>query len=345
MTEDTTIGVDLAKNVFEVAISHTPGTIAMRRRLKRARFGAFFAEQKPAIVVMEACGSAHYWGREFEKMGHEVILLPPHQVRPYVTRNKTDRCDAAALLEAHRNESILPVPVKCVEAQSILALHRARSGWMQRRTGLLNMTRGFLREYGIFVPVGARQIRLKMEALREEPPQGMPDALRSLLVLVRDELGVLESSIADVDELIRTTPQDPAVKRIMTIPGIGILGASALVATVRDIRRFPSGRRLASYFGLTPREISSGEHRRLGRINKQGNTYVRTLLTHGARAALRFAIKGDAPVDRHREWARSIAERRGYRVATVALANKNARLAWAAWRTGKTFDELVCANA
>jgi transposase len=344
MSNDTTIGVDLAKSVFEVAVSQEVGRVSSRRRLSRSKFLPYFQQQAPATVVMEACGSAHHWARTLEKMAHTVVLLPPSQVRPYVVRNKTDQCDARALLEAYRNESIMPVPVKSIDTQVLASLHRFREGWMHRRTALLNSIRGSLRELGVFIPEGARLVLPKLAELLEEPSSPLPVILRPALRRAIEEVKALEGSVRELEaQLEAVSAQNPQVQRLRTVPGIGLLTATALVAFVGDLGRFPSGRRLAAYLGLTPREHSSGNRRRLGGISKRGNTYVRTFLIHGARSSLRYAREKKGPQGRLQVWARSVADRRGYNIAAVALANKMARLAWAVCREEKTFSELNCA--
>jgi transposase len=330
--ESTMIAVDLAKSVFEVAVSDRPGRVAERRRLPRSRFAAFLAERQPATVLLEACGSAHHWGRCFESLGHRVVLLPPQYVRPYVGRNKTDRCDAKALLEAHRNEEIRPVPVKSVDQQAITALHSLRSAWLATRTARINTVRGILREFGILIPVGARHVVPKLRALLDEAPSELPDPLRHALAVATDEIEEIEARIRSVEHALKAlVRQSPAMERLLTIPGIGLLTATALVALVGDPKRFPSGRHLASFLGLTPRERSSGSLRRLGRISKKGDAYLRMLLIHGARAVLWTAKTTHSP-DRLQSWALRLEQSRGHNKAAVALANKLARIAWAVWR-------------
>ncbi len=241
---------------------------------------------------MEACGSAHYWGRRIEALGHRVVLLPPHHVRPYVRGNKTDRTDAKGILEASRNEDIRPVPVKTVAQQVLTSLHRLRSGWMTERTARLNTLRGLLRELGVFIPVGAREVVPAVWALIEDADSDLPDALRPIFAEACHEIREIEARIKQVErQLEAMAEQLPSVEYLRTIPGIGLLTATALVAFIGDIRRFPSGRHLASYLGLTPREYSSGLKRNLGRISKRGDGYLRTLLIHGARSVLLHARK------------------------------------------------------
>ncbi len=337
--ERTTIGVDLAKSVFEVAVSRRPGHVSERHRLSRARFVQFFAERSPATVLLEACGSAHYWARRLEGMGHSVKLLPPHLVRAYVQCNKTDRSDAKALLEAYRNEEIRPVPVKSVDQHTLAALHRLRSGWMTTRTARVNSLRGILREFGIVIPLGPRHVVRTVGALLEDADSGIPDALRPALATAASEVREIEARILTVERQLRSLArQTPAVERLMSIPGVGLLTATALVAFVGDVRRFPSGRHFASYLGLTPREHSSGSVHRLGRISKRGDAYLRMLLIHGARAVLWAAQQKTHP-GRLQAWALGVSLLRGPNKAAVALANKLARIAWAVWRTDRSFEQ------
>ena len=333
--KDTTIAVDLAKNVFEIAVSDRPGHVVDRKRVSRKRFVTFFAERQPATVLLEACGSAHHWGRALRAMGHEVVLLPPQYVRAYVPRNKTDRSDAKALLEAYRNDDLQAVPIKSVDQQSIALLHRMRSAWMATRVARLNAVRGMLRELGIVIPVGARQV---LPALRTHLREStVPAALVGVLEEMAVEIETLEERIHRVEkELQALSRQTPVVDLLRTIPGIGLLTATALVAFVGDVQRFPSGRHLASYLGFTPRERSSGGVHRLGKMSKRGDSYLRMLLIHGARAVLRWA-KVKEPNDRLRRWALHIEQQRGRNKAAVALANKLARIVWAVWRRGEPY--------
>jgi transposase len=329
----TTIAVDLAKSVFEVAVSRQAGRVSERHRLSRGQFSRFMAERAPATLVMEACGTAHFWGREARARGHQVVLLPPHAVRPYVLRNQTDGADAKGLLEALRNEAIRPVPVKSVEQQVLAGLHRMRSTWMATRTARLNTLRGLLRELGVAIPVGARRVVPRVGALLADAESGVPEALRPVLFEAAREIGELEARILSVErQLEALARENTVVTRLRTIPGVGLLTATALVAFVGDATRFPSARHLASYLGLTPRETSSGLQRRLGRISKRGDPYLRMLLIHGARSVLCHAKRAKGDPDRLRRWALARQQARGHNKAAVALANKLARIAWAVWR-------------
>ena len=336
---NTLVGVDLAKCFFEVVVSNHPGSVACHRRLTRATFLRFLAQLPTATVVMEACGSAHYWAREIEKLGHRVVLLPPQYVRPYVLRDKTDRADAKGLLEAYRNEQIRPVPIKTPEQQLLGSLHRLRAGWLSDRIARINTLRGLLREQGIFIPLGARRVVPQVWAVLEDADSAVPEALRPFLAEVLHEIRDLERRIESCErQLELLAGQLPAVKRLLTIPGVGLLIATALVAFVGNVRRFPSSRHFASYLGLVPRERSSGAIRRLGRISKRGDVYLRMLLIHGARSALRAATTHTQP-DRLRSWALKVRECHGTKKAAVALANKLARIIWKVWRGDDTTFE------
>jgi transposase len=327
--QNTTIAVDVAKSVFEVAVSHRPGRVAKRHRFSRTQFSRFLAEQAPATVVLEACGSAHYWARHAEARGHRTCLLPPRDVRPYVVRNKTDRADAKGLLEAVRNEEIHPVPAKSVEQQALASLHRLRSAWMATRTARLNALRGLLRELGHTIPGGARNVVPAVWALSSETDPSVPASLQPMLVEAAREIGELEARIKRVErQLEQVARQSPWITRLRTVPGIGLLSATALVAALGDLRRFPTGRHLASFLGLTPREHSSGSSRRLGRITKRGDPYLRMLLIHGARSVLHHAKRTSNP-DPLRAWALDRERAIGHNKAATALANKLARIVWA----------------
>lgn len=334
--KSTTIAVDLAKSEFQIAVSHHPGKVAETRRVVRARFLSFFAERQPCLVLLEACGTAHSWARKIRALGHEVKLLPPHAVRPYVRGNKTDRTDAKALLEAHRNEEIHPVPVKSESQQVLTGLHRLRSAWMAERTARLNLLRGLLREWGICISVGAARVVPLVSARLAEGE--IPPALGLLLKEACDEIREMEARIGMVEKQLRAlAKQTPVVKRLLSIPGVGLLGATAMVAFVGDVKRFATSRHFASYLGLTPREHSSGQVRRLGSISRRGDAYLRCLLVHGARAVLN-AAKRRKELDGLRVWALRVEKNRGHNKATVALANKLARIVWAVWRSDTPFE-------
>ena len=268
----TTIAVDLAKSLFQVAVSHRPGHLDEERRLSRDRLLPFFAQRPPATVVFEACGSAHHRARQLQPFGHTVRLLPAHDVRPDVRRNKTDRTDAKGLLEANRDEEIHAVPVKTIEHQGIASLHRLRSTWLATRTARLNTIRGLLREFGVFIPVGAHHVVPRVRALLVEPT-AVPRLLHTTLAAACDETAMLETNMRAVERQLGALASEMTdVTLLQTVPGVGVITATALVALVADIRRSPSGRHFASFLGLTPKEDSSASRRRLGAISKQGAT-------------------------------------------------------------------------
>lgn len=335
----TTIAVDLAKSVFEVAISDRPGRVRTHHRLSRTQFSRFLSERRPATILMEACGSAHFWGRHAQASGHRVVLLPPHAVRPYVPRNKTDRADTKGLLEASRNEGIRAVPVKSIAQQTLGALHRLRSTWQATRTARINTVRGLLREFGITIPVGSHQVVPRVRELLSDAEPVLPEALRPALAEATNEIRELEARIHAIEKQINAlATQTPVVTRLRTVPGIGLLTSTALFAFVGDVQRFPSGRHFSSYLGLTPRESSSGLRRRLGAISKRGDAYLRMLLIHGSRAVLLHAKKNPHP-GHLQTWALRLEAQRGHNKAAVALANKLARIAWAVWKTGSDFTQ------
>ena len=257
--KDTTIAVGLAKNVFEIAISREAGKVSKQLRVSRPKLVSFFAKQSAATVLLEACGSAHFWARTLRRLGHDVVLLPPHLVRPYRRGSKNDRADTKALLEAYRNEEILSVPIKSVRQHTLAALHRLRSGWLSTRTARINAVRGILRELGLFIPKGAHFV----------------------------------------------------------VPAISELGV--------------------------PKENSSGDIRRLGRITKRGDSYLRTLLTQGGRAVLRAANVSKSPPDKLRAWARKVHRSRGHNKAAIAVANKLARIVWAVSTRESEFQSVPAA--
>jgi transposase len=285
---------------------------------------------------MEACGTAHFWGRRCHARDLRVTLLPPQYVRPYVRRNKTDRTDTEALLEAARCGEIKPVPVKTVEQQTLQALHRVRTQWQAARTARINVVRGLLREQGLPVPVGARTVLTRVAGILEDAEVVLPDLLRQTVALVVDEIRALETRIATLDrQLARVATEHPVAQRLQQIPGVGVLTATALVGAVNHIHAFRRGREFASWLGLTPRESSTGGRRYLGRISKRGDVYLRCLLTHGARAVLvtaqRTARTTPHRLTRLQQWAVTTAVRRGHNKAAIAVANKMARIIWAVW--------------
>jgi transposase len=339
----TTVAIDLAKNIFEVALANRAGRIIERKRLARRPFERF-VDGLPAgtEIIMEACGTAHFWGRRCQARELRVRLLPPQYVRPYVRRNKTDRTDTEALLEAARCGAMQAVPVKTVEQQTLLALHRVRTQWQAARTARINVVRGLLREQGLPVPVGARTVLARVAAILEDADVALPDLLRHTVSLVVDEIRALETRIAAIDrQLTQVARTHPLAVRLQQVPGVGVLTATAMIGAVNHIHAFRRGREFASWLGLTPRESSTGGRRYLGRISKRGDGYLRCLLTHGARAVLltaqRTARATPQRVTRLQQWAVTVAARRGHNKAAIALANKLARIIWAVWHRDVDF--------
>jgi len=340
----TTVAIDLAKDVFQVAVANRAGRILDRQRFTRRQFERFVDTLvEDTSVIMESCGTSHYWGRRMQARGLRVQLLPVQYVRPYVRRNKTDRADTDALLEAARCGEIRPVPVKTVEQQTLQAIHRVRTQWQTARVARINAMRGLLAEQGHAIPVGARTVLRRVTAILSDPAAAVPEVLRQTIALVVDEVRGLEEKIAGLDrQLAQIAGAHPVATRLQTIPGVGVLTATALVGSVGHIHAFRRGREFASWLGLTPRESSTGARRYLGRISKRGDVHLRCLLTHGARAVLRVALQlaARAPdrLTRLQQWAVSIATHRGRHKATVAVANKLARIVWAVWHYDVAFE-------
>lgn len=340
MTQCKTIAVDLAKDVYEIGFANRAHRIIKRKRLNRSAFRKLLSTEPATMVVMEACGTAHFWGRLAQEHGHRVKILPAQYVRPYRRGNKTDRADVSALVEANRCVDIRPVPVRSVEQQQIQQLHRLREQWKKTRTARINQLRGGLRELGIFIPVGAaRAIKGATLALDNE---AIPAPLRHIYAQVLDDIRSIEQRIADCEkQLASLTRKSKAVNTLTKINGIGPLTSTAMVAAAGSPHHFKSARHFASWLGLTPRESSSGNRRYLGGISKRGDTYVRTLLIHGARSALihaRRRHKTGLPLNRLQRWAVELHNRVGHNKAAVALANKLARICWATWKHQRDYD-------
>lgn len=338
----TTVAIDLAKDVFELAFADSAGRILERKRLTRRAFARVMENRPPMTVVMEACGSAHYWGRRFQAQGHWVRLLPARDVRPYVRRNKTDRADAAGLVEAARCEQIADVPVKSPRQQGMQALHRVREQLKAQRTATINLVRGVLREYGVMIPNGSAKVRIAVRAALEDAGNDVPMALRATVAEQLERIAALQADMAAIEKrLAAEAANDVAVQRYLTVPGVGLLTATALRAGAGELARFSSGRHLAAWIGLVPREHSSGHQRRLGRITKRGDAYLRTLLIHGGRAVLRSALmrqRAGKPLEPLQAWALELARRQGHNKTAVALANKLARRLWALDHYGTAFN-------
>jgi transposase len=343
------VGVDLAKSVFQLCVADGAWHPLESQRLSRSQFERWFANRPVSRVVMEACGSAHYWARWLTGLGIEVVLLPARYVRAYVKRNKTDAADAAALLEAARCADLHPVRIKSVEQQALQALHRTRSLWQADRTRRINTLRGYCREFGIAIAQGARLGLEQIARVLAEPRSGIPELLRPTMVLLIEEVRLLEARVGALErELAGLARRSPACTTLLSIPGVGLLTATAMVAaTSGDVTHFDDARHFASWFGLTPKESSSGSRRKLGRISRQGDMYLRMLLTHGARSVLRAASAARTagkPVEGLRAWALAVQARTNHNKATCALANKLARICYACLRDHAPYGEAVRMN-
>lgn len=320
----TTIGLDIAKQVFQVHGVDERGKIVLQKRLKRGEMAEFFANLPVCLIGMEACGTAHYWGRQLQSFGHTVKLIAPRFVKPYLNREKNDANDAAAICEAVGRPSMRFVPLKSAEQQALLVLHRTRAGLVRARTGASNRVRGLLLEFGVTLPVGRRAVTARLPGILEDAENGLPPVAREGLAVLGEHLKDLEQRIAQIEQAITLwhRSQEASV-RLAAIPGIGLFSATALVASAGEATVFKNGRQFAAWLGLVPKQHSSGHHVRLSGISKRGDRYLRTLLIQGGHAVLRHRTSGaDA-------WLDQLVARRHQNVAAVAVANKNARLAWA----------------
>lgn len=321
------VALDLAKSVIQVHAVDRSGAAVVRKALKRAQLLPFMRDLPPCEVGMEACAGAHHWGRLLHAMGHTVHLLPAQYVKPFVIGQKNDANDAAAICAAMAHSGIPRVTVKTIAQQDMQALHRIRSMKMKQRTATINQTRGLLAEYGIVIAQSPTALRKAITELLEEADNGLSCDFRQRLSELYDDLVAIDKRVADltlrIERTVRTSDEG---KRLLEIPGIGPLTASALVATIGDARQFKNGRQMAAFLGLVPRQHSSGGKAKLLGIHKRGDSYLRGLLVHGARSVLRTAT--DKPDDRSR-WLMNLAARRHRNIATVAQANKTVRIAWA----------------
>jgi transposase len=321
------LGIDIAKLVFHVVGMNDAGHIVFRKRMARNELRRFIANLPPLRIGMEACGGAHYWARCFREYGHDVRLIAPQFIKAYVKSPKNDARDAEAICEAVTRPTMRFVPIKRVEQQDLQALHRVRERLIKARTALVNEIRGLLHEYGIILPQGITKFRrLIVQRLEADQAQLTPYS-RELFWQLYEEFLALDKRLASYDEKLTAIGQaHPECQRLQTIPGIGPVSATALIAAIGDATQFKNGRQLAAWLGLVPREHSTGGKPRLLGISKRGDVYLRTLLVHGARATLRWIET--KPDDRSR-WLRALIARRGKNRAAVALANKNARIVWA----------------
>lgn len=332
------VGLDIAKSVFQVHGVDGDGEVVVRRRLKRPRVLPFFASLEPCRIGIEACATAHFWARELGALGHDVRLMPPAYVKPYVKRQKNDAADAEAICEAVSRPTMRFVPVKTVEQQSVMVLHRTRELLMGQRIRLSNAIRGHMAEYGLVAPVGRHGLQKLIETIGDETDVRVPAEARLCLKMLAAQLRLVNVQVLENDRQIRASARATDVgRRLMEIPGIGPVIASALVATVPDPHAFRCGRNLSAWIGLVPRQNSSGGKERLGGITKQGNRYLRKMLVVGAMAVIRYAQRNGT----RRPWLVQLMARRTTKIAAVALANKTARMVWAIMVSGERYREPV----
>jgi transposase len=324
--EITTIGIDIAKLVFQVHGANHAGKAVLTKRLYRGEVLSFMRQQRPCLVGMEACCGAHHWARELRKLGHEVKLISPQFVKPYVKSNKNDKADAEAICEAVTRPSMRYVPVKSIEQQDLLALHRVRERLIKARTALCNEVRGLLMEYGITISQGVNQVVKQAMPLVAENDQRLTAMMRETLNDLLDELAALKKRIAGYEKKLKAIAEaHPVCQRLTTVPGVGPISATAVMSSVGDASAFKNGRQFAAWLGLVPRQHSSGGKERLLGISKRGDGYIRRLLVHGARSVINVVAKH---TDRQSMWVKTVKERRGTNRTVVALANKNARVLW-----------------
>lgn len=322
----TTVGLDLAKTVFQVHAADSEGNPVLKKRLRRSQMLTFFAGLKPCLIGMEACGSAHYWARELQSLGHEVRLIAPQFVKPFVKTNKNDASDAEAIVEAMQRPTMRFAPIKSADQQAVLMLHRARELLVRQKTQLLNALRGHCAEFGIIVAQGASRVGELVAIIADQQDDRLPAPAREALGFLVRQLAAVKEQILDLEKKLKDWHKNnEASRRLATIPGIGVITATALVATIGEADQFKSGRELAAWLGLVPRQNSSGNKQRLGRISKRGDGYLRKLLVHGARTVLRWSKHKDRAPS---AWLSGMLARRPTNVVLVAMANKTARTVW-----------------
>ena len=332
----TTVGLDIAKNVFQVHGANAGGEAVFKKRLRRGQMSSFFAQLPPCTVGMEACGSAHYWARELSRLGHEVKLIAPQFVKPFVKTNKNDSADAEAICEAMLRPTMRFASVKSAEQQSVLMLHRARQLLVRQKTQLLNALRGHCGEFGIIAPLGASRVGELIAIIQDDDDKRLPLVARQALGFLIGQLRSVKEQLAALEKRLKAWHRgNQASRRLETIPGIGVITATALVATIGDASQFKSGRELAAWLGLVPRQNSSGNKHRLGRISKRGDKYLRTLLVHGARTVLRWS---KAKKENRSPQLEGLLKRRPANVVLVAMANKTARVVWALLSREESFQ-------
>ena len=339
MNEVITIGVDLAKNVFQVHGIDGLGAVIIGRQLRRSQMLPFFKKQPPCLVGMEACATAHHWARQLVALGHAVKLMPPHYVKPYVKRGKNDAADAGAICEAVTRPTMRFVSVKGTEQQSVLMQHRSHELLVRQRTMLINAMRAHMAEFGIIAPVGVPQVKKLLRIIADRDDTRLPDVARTCLEsLARQFLSLNEEIYAAENQIHAWHRSNEVSLRLESIPGIGPITASALAASITDPEVFKNGRELAAWIGLVPRQNSTGGQQRLGKISKQGDQYLRWLLVAGAMSVIMHAKRRGTT---NLPWLAGMIARKPTKVAAVALANKNARIVWALMKQGGSYQKPV----
>jgi len=333
--ETTVLGIDLAKNVFQLHGVDVKGRVVLKRRLRRAELGTFVARLPPCVIGLEACASAFYWTRQFQQAGHAVRIISPQFVKPFIRGNKNHGNDAAAICEAVQRPTMRFVPLKSVEQQDVQSLHRARQRLVNHRTALISQMRGILLDRGIVFGKSASRARRMLPAIVADPAADISELIRDTLNSLLALLHELDTRVKAFDrQIAKVFQQSTVCQRIACIEGVGPKTATAIVAAIGDGRDFQNGRHLAAWLGLVPRHRASGDRRTLGRISKRGDQHLRTLLVHGGRAVVRTAVR---KTDAKSRWVNALVERRGVTRAIVAVANKNARTIWALLARGESY--------
>jgi transposase len=323
----TTVGIDLAKDVFQIHGVDAQGQVVLKKQLRRVQMASFFVNLPQCLIGMEACGSAHYWARKLQDQDHTVRLMAPQFVKPYVKTNKHDMADAEAICEAVRRPNMRFVPIKNVEQQAVLSVHRVRQGLIKARTAQANQIRGLLSEFGLVLPVGISFLYQRVPILIDQAKDELPGMFQELIWRLLEHLKDLDRQVNELERQINVWHRSNKLSRkLEKVPGIGPITASALVASIGDAKSFANGRQLAAWLGLVPKQHSTGGKSNLLGISKRGDTYLRTLLIHGGRAIIRCAALKPPQAN---SWLARLLARRHKNVATVALANKNARIVWA----------------